>query len=518
MFNPKGEVEPFALAQYANIRSFSLREAIIMADSDLQNTVLSALKHYNDLEALQASPLSKLDALWPLPPSAAKELLTSQATGLAVRRLLDRAIERLRETLPEAADLLHHCFRLLKPIKEIGQTQSLTSAAIYAQRKKAIVALTAIIAEIAAEAAEARREKGYRQTKALPAKFRGQLIGVEGDLLQMQNALAAGLTSPNLIVITGLGGLGKTSLICEALRSWLKQEAPPIERVLWVTVKQANEEAELDREQQAPQALSRVLQQLGNQLELSIAALPNNEQRLSAIAGHLLLRYWQRFVIDVDHVKTRADAQLALTVVKSLLPLAQIVLTSRCDISHNQVQLIRLGELSEAHALELLRLEAKRHGYEPLSDDEAQQLYQQVGGHPLALKLVAAQVSCMPVAQVLSALHRESPLADELYSNVYESCWLLLTDLSREALLRLIRLPPGGASWEELQEVASICDESALERVVMELRSLNLLRVSISPTREYTYFLHRLTYRFLEYKMRMVDQVGLAMEMITRQR
>lgn len=477
-----------------------------MADSDLQNTVFSALKHYNDLQALQASPLASLDALWPLPPSAAKELFTSQATGLAVRRLLDRAIERLRQTLPEAANLLDECFRLLKPIKEIGQTQSLTSAAIYAQRKKAIVALTAIIAEMAAEAAEARREKGYRQTKALPAKFRGQLVGASGDLVQMQDALAAGLTSPNLIVITGLGGLGKTSLICEALRSWFKQEAPPIERVLWVTVKQVNEEAQLDREQQAQQALSRVLQQLGSQLELPIAALPNNEQRLSAIAGHLLLRYWQRFVIVVDNVKTPAEAQLALTVAESLLPLAQVVVTSRRDIYHNQVQLLRVGELSEAHALELLHLQVKRRGLVPLSDEEAQRLYHEVGGHPLALKLIVEQVGRMPIRQALSALRRPSLLANKLYRQVYEPCWSLLSDLSRQALLGLRRMPICGASWQELHAITSICDEAALEQVVMELSTLNLLQVSVSPTREYTYFLHRLTGHFLEYQMRVTPR------------
>jgi len=73
-----------------------------MADSNLQEAVLDALKHYNDLAGLQASPLSKLDGLWPLPPSVAGGLLASQATGLAVRRLLDQGLERLRQTWVEA--------------------------------------------------------------------------------------------------------------------------------------------------------------------------------------------------------------------------------------------------------------------------------------------------------------------------------------------------------------------------------------------------------------------------------
>ena len=77
-----GHEEAFSviLVQF-NFSCFSLREARMMADSDLQEAVLDALSHYNDLEAPQVSPLGKLDGLWPLPPSATKELLASQARG-----------------------------------------------------------------------------------------------------------------------------------------------------------------------------------------------------------------------------------------------------------------------------------------------------------------------------------------------------------------------------------------------------------------------------------------------------
>jgi hypothetical protein len=192
-----------------------------------------------------------------------------------------------------------------------------------------------------------------------------------------------------------------------------------------------------------------------------------------------------------------------------LLRLAEIVVTSRCEIEHNQVQLLHLGELDEAESKELLHREAKRRDM-ILTDDAASQIYQQVGGHPLALKLVVRQASRMPIMSVLSALHQESPLAEELYSQVYTPSWLLLSDLSRHALSRLVRLPIEGASWEQLHSITSICNDAALSRVVNELTSLNLLQVSISATQEYTYFLHRLTYRFLEYQLGMADEEGLA--------
>jgi hypothetical protein len=91
-----------------------------------------------------------------------------------------------------------------------------------------------------------------------------------------------------------------------------------------------------------------------------------------------LRRYRQRFVIVVDHVKTRAEVQLALTVAKSLLPVAQIIVTSRLDIEDiedkQEVQLLRLGGLDEAEAKELLHWEAKLRGMTRKEDESAQPL------------------------------------------------------------------------------------------------------------------------------------------------
>ena len=80
-----------------------------------------------------------------------------------------------------------------------------------------------------------------------------------------------------------------------------------------------------------------------------------------------------------------------------------------------------------------------------------------------------------------------------------------LSPLSRKALLRLQRVPICGkeASWQELHMITSICDDSALEEVVLELTRCNLLQVHVTPTREYKYFFHRLTGHFLEYKSKL---------------
>jgi hypothetical protein len=149
----------------------------------------------------------------------------------------------------------------------------------------------------------------------LPAAFGGQeLVGLEHYLREMRDGLRKGVSNPSLLVVTGLGGIGKTSLTCEALQGWLKQEAPPIKKVLWATVEQqAGHEALLWGEQEAELALERLLWQLGEQLELPIAAIPNNKQRLRAIKSRLVADL-ERFVLVIDNVETPNEAQLALSV------------------------------------------------------------------------------------------------------------------------------------------------------------------------------------------------------------
>lgn len=467
-----------------------------MVEPDLQKAVHDALKHYHKPDALQRSPLGKLPTIWPLPPAATQDLLASHATAVAVRRLLDQALEELKQSLPKAEDLLHQRFRLERTIQDIAKAQHLSPAAVHLHRRNAVAALTTIIAKMATEASQTERERLYHQTKALPAKYRGQqLVGFEGYLAQMRVALRQGMTSRGLSVVTGLGGIGKTSLTCEALESWLIQEAPAIERILWTEIE--NEFA-ASMGQQSELMLERMLCKLEEQLELPIAPTPNSKLRLQAIAKKLM-EYPRPFVIVIDNVETPTEGTLALTIAESLLPLAQVVITSRREIRHNQVKKrIPLLELSEEHSYDLLRLEAEYQGDAPLSDNEARQLYNQVGGHPLALKLVAGQLNYLPLTEVLSALHKNSPLADELYTHVYETSWHLLSELPRKILLGLMSLPPSGVHWKGLRVLAPMYGDAALHKAIKELRTLNLLQFSKGTD---IYSLHRLTYCFLEHKI-----------------
>lgn len=462
--------------------------------SAISKTVIGALENYDSLQSLQRSPLKSLTAIQMLLPRE-QGLLEPHAVGVAIRRLLMQALERLRQRQPEAATLLEVNYIQNMPNKEAARHLGLGDSTFYDHRRKALEALEAIIAEMEADAVEGQREVLRQRMARLPAPTYQRLIGVEPFLEQIQLALQAGLTqrgSP--LVILGLGGIGKTSLALETILRWLTQESPPVEQVLFVRVDSSSFLGD-----SSPYLLDQILFTLGEQLDLPLAALPNPEQRLRVLSERLAK---ESCLLFLDNVETPHDVQVVEGLMTRLAPLAQVLITSRREVAYPTVKPLHLGELAEAHALALLEAETQRLGVDPLDESSQRKIFAAVGGHPLALKLVVGQVSKLPLDNVLAALHRSSHVADPLYTRIYETTWAMLSEVSRTLLLGLILLPPAGATWDGLRHAVEgsglDADDAALESAVQELSAFNLLQ--ISPTRPPIYSLHRLTYRFLEWK------------------
>ncbi len=460
-----------------------------MQSESLQDAVQDALRSYDDLEELRKSPLSELEAIWPIPP-ASKPFLANPMKGLAVRRLLDRAVMRLKQTMPDDARLLEERFIHGRQVKEL-EARSLVSASSFYSRlnRRVMPALVSIVAQMEVEAMTARQQEIHEKTASLPAPTYQRLVGVDHYLNQLWRVLRESVTAPTLpLVVTGLGGIGKTSLVGEALRSWIRQEAPPVERVLFAPFEK------MVGGQSAPHALDQILFRLGEQLDLPLAELPDNARRLQRLGERLAQA---RYIVVLDNIERPDEVELAMQMADVLAPTSQMLFTSRHAFERPDVRPLTLGELPQEHALELLRLEAVRLNYTPLAEAVSLQIVEEVGGHPLALKLVAGQVRRLPVDSVLRSLSVPHDTTRELFTRVYETSWTLLSSVAREILQGLLLLPQEGAEWDWIR-VATAQNEAALMSGVDELTTLNLLQVSANQPRIYS--MHRLTYHFLEQK------------------
>ncbi|MCW5858693.1 MAG: hypothetical protein KIS63_10410, partial [Caldilineales bacterium] len=257
-------------------------------------------------------------------------------------------------------------------------------------------------------------------------------------------------------------------------------------------------------------ALDQVLSDLGKQIEEPVDALPTNERRLRTLAKRL---QEASTIVVIDNIETPDEAQVALTLAENLSPVAQVIITSRRRLELPTGRLISLSELPEPQALRLLALECARLSSCDLTESLGRQIFGAVGGNPLALKLVAAQLALLPAHQILSGFEAATQTAQELFAHIYAISWHLLTPAAQQALLGMFLLPPAGATWEGLRVAASagaLPDDAWLERVIAELTGLNLVQVGHNPDQTPTYSLHRLTYAFLAAQMGMQDPKSLA--------
>lgn len=463
-----------------------------MEDDSLQKVILEALRNYNDLEALRHSPLSSMAAIWPLPPSTSP-VVAASIKGLAVRRLLERVVARFSETDPNDAGMIAGRFFGGKLIKAIEASASVPSTTYYNRLRRALPILARIMTEMEVEAQRNHHYETLAKTASLPSPTYERLVGVDFYLERLWEALNAGLREPGLpIVVTGLGGIGKTSLVSEALRSWVRQVSPPIQKVLFAAFGKTVG-------QSAAHSLDALLFRLGDQLNLPLHALPDAERRLALMIETLAQA---PHTIVLDNIEREDEVEQARCVMDALAPVAQILITSRHTFDGANVRSIVLGELPRACALELLQLEALRLEYAPPDEAAAQSILRKVGGHPLALKLVAGLMSRLPVEQVLASLANPTGKTQEMFQDVYATAWGLLSPTAQSILQALILLPAEGANWQWLQIGAQIEDEpvddATLTGAVNELATLNLLQVS--RQRPPIYSLHRLTYRFLAQK------------------
>ena len=124
-------------------------------------------------------------------------------------------------------------------------------------------------------------------------------------------------------------------------------------------------------------------------------------------------------------------------------------------------------------------------------------LHAVVGGMPLALKLVAAQMNHWPLTVLLENLRTAHTRAPEgLYTFIYRRSWLALGDHARTLLLSMLPLAPDGEDVEWLT-LMSFLPPDEFGGALAQLRDYSLLETS-GPPDSPRYRLHRLTTTFLQ--------------------
>lgn len=346
-----------------------------------------------------------------------------------------------------------------------------------------------------AEMAAHARSRAAHLRRHLPPPDYARLFGVDRPCAKIVDLLRQPYGRP-MISIEGLGGIGKTAL-ARAVAHQLA-DGDDFDGMAWISARQSwlAESGTIEPIAAPPATPADITNQLAEQLGLTRLVGLGTDEKLARIAEFLA---HSRYLIVVDNLESVSDIDALLPVLTTLANPARLLLTSRQALAgyplvhrHAVVPL----SLTDSHAL--VESELERRGLDSrLEPEDMERLFAVVGGMPLALKLVAAQMSRWPLATILGDLRRVRRRAPEsLYTFIYRRAWLELDDAARAMLLSLLHIAPEGEDLEWLQLVAGL-PLDAFDSALEQLLAYSLLDAGGSAAMP-RYRLHRLTITFLQ--------------------
>ena len=414
----------------------------------------------------------------------------------ATNQVLLSALNILQSSHERDALLLIKRFAENKPTFVVANELNVADSTLYKMQKQAIRRLTLILFDMEQDDSAVRLSDFDAR---VPIQTYDQLIGVDSQLDRLQALLLAS-APPWSVVLTGLGGIGKTALAHRIYRRLILEEKA-FSDFAWVSAQQQFfDPGGFVRAVDRPAlTASDLTEALATQL-LPASAVPrpfSMDKALRALQS--VMRHSPHLVI-VDNLETVSDLQTLVPLLKRLAGPSKFLLTSREALySDPDVHHVVVPELSRSHATQLVRHEAGLRNLPDVALADEKDLipiFDTVGGNPLALKLVVGQLRTLPLDNDRPSISSVSTgKADELYRFIYWTSW---RQLSAEAQSVLLLMPLFSDSGTELITIERISDvkEYALLEALEQLIGLSLVNVS-GDFKARRYGIHRLTETFL---------------------
>lgn len=405
-------------------------------------------------------------------------------------RVLANGITALEQQNPVAAEILQKRFRDNETIAKVAVMLGLSDDQINRRQREAIDLLSNVI--WGQEVALRQRMIANIESSVPPATYKG-LFGLNRQLQE----IVANLLDPNalpVVVISGIGGIGKTSLADAAVR----QIIPKLHfnNVIWQRV----DATTISGDSVTPEFILDVVS-----AELIRKLQPTGTEQLTRDERHQRIRAilnQSPYLVVIDNIETNADTGVLLQHLTDWAGVSKFLVTTRTRLTGQRAVLAHdLTELSPADAKLLVSEQAQErnlHDFADHIDEVFADIYELAGGNPLALKLVVSLLSFMPLSHILNGLRSGGKADDinQMYARIYRQAWQTLGHDARELLQAMPLVGEEGGDIEQLQEISEV-PQNAIWAAITALVNRSLIEVR-GDFRERLYGVHRLTMTFLQ--------------------
>ena len=426
----------------------------------------------------------------------------SQETGAgevrAANQVLMSGIDALERESAEQANLLRWRYLDGLTMQHVANRLNRSEPACYRVQRQAIERLAEILCGRECELREAQVAVAVQRLGMPPYEH---LFGVDSLVDKLMDLLAAppNRASPWLILLEGIGGIGKTSLADALLRRAIAANA--FRGFAWVTARAQIMRLSGYVETVAAPALTTddLVERLAAQV-MPDTPLPvpfSIDTALPLLRGRLNAR---PHLVVLDNLETVVDLEALLPTLRLLARPSKFLLTSRRNVDHqSSIYHFPVPELAEPDAFHLLRHEARlrnAHLLAAAGDDDLHCITSTVGGNPLALRLVVGQALVHDLPAILESLRAaRGQTVDQLYTYIYRSAWTSLNETAQRALLAMPLMPPPGRDAAFLSQISGLA-MADVHDALNTLVSLNLVdrNGDLNGSR---YAIHALTRTFL---------------------
>jgi hypothetical protein len=424
-----------------------------------------------------------------------QRLFAGESEENATFTVLQNAMSELEQQAPERASLLRQRFEIGKKMQQVVRDETWSERSLYLKQREAIKHLADIIARQEKQLTQQRRNL---LASRLPFPAYTQLVGAVPKLETLFELLRPD-TPPFMVALSGMGGIGKTTLADALVRQLVLRGT--YDRFAWVSAQQAVFSLGgriMTLSDRPALTLETLVQSLATQVLETHSPTPLPHHELQEEVQHQLLA--QQHLLVIDNLETVPDINHLLPFMRQVMGTTKILLTSRVQLlNEGDVFSYVVPALTREEGLELIRQEARLRNIAVLIDcDEAtgQRIYDVVGGNPLALRLVAGQVHLHGLDEVLGDLNHAAGSGEQLYRYLYEWSWEHLPESCRAVLLAMPLLTESGGTLVDLVEMTEL-PAPEVRMALQELVTQNLVNVQGDATLR-TYTIHNLTRAFLQ--------------------